>query len=480
MYTVPELNTWISGDCLPSRVELPDVIRDPNDDNPIQRGRASSPAQVEHAVAAAERVHRERSWQDLGVIGRGEYLETFATRLEAVSEQIAVLDAVNSGVPLAMTTLFARSLADTVRGARKLALDRGDAVELAAGSRTVRLRHLPWGPTALIIPWNAPSALMTKKMAYALAAGAPVIVKPSPAAPWSAQLIAAAAAQVFPPGVVSMLLGGADVGAALCGDRRVKAVSMTGSTATGQAIAALAAANLTKLRLELGSNNPVVVRADADIPATADALYRGMTKLNGQWCEAPRVVFAVGESYDGLLDALAGPVRDARLGASLDRRTEVGPQAFAARRTELEGQRAALVAGGRQLVAQAAAPERGAFVGPTLLRGAGADLPGEVFGPMLTVEPVDSDAEALRRANAVGGGLAGYVFGTDVEAAMTVGGQLIAGEVKINGTSLLDMADESAQSFFGLSGLGGHGDRDVLAFYSGKQVLGEDLAEAAL
>jgi len=478
--TVPDLHTWVAGHRHDSPVTLSDDICDPNDGSPVQRNRASSPHQVDDAIIAATGVHQDRSWQALGVEGRGDHLHAFADRLDALTDQIAELDAVNSGVPISITTLFADSLGATVRGARALANERGDDIGLAADGRPVRLRFVPWGPTALIIPWNAPSALMVKKMSYALAAGAPVIVKPSPAAPWSAELIAAVASEVFPPGVFGMVLGGADIGARLCADARVKAVSMTGSTTTGRAIAAATAPNLTQLRLELGSNNPVIVRSDADIPVAAQSIYAGMTKLNGQWCEAPRAIFATRGVYDRLVDSLAELVTHAELGCSTDASTVIGPQAFTARRRELERQRAALIEAGWQQIAAAPAPDRGAFFGPTLIGGASGDLPGEVFGPMVTVERVDSDDDAIARANAVGGGLAAYVFGADVEEALSVGSCLIAGEVKINGTSLLDMADESAQSFFGLSGVGGHGDRDVLAFYTGKQVVGQDMTDAPL
>ena len=476
----PALETWIDGRAEASEVDDGTWLCDPNDGRRVQPSRSSSADQVSRALAVAAATHADGAWAAAGVAGRAGALGAFADALDAHAAAIAELDAVNTGVPISQTRLFAGSLGDTVRGAVALATERGDVTPLAADQGPVRLRRVPWGPTAVVVPWNAPSAIAVKKMAFALVSGNPVVVKPSPAAPWSAQLISAAAAATLPTGLVSTVLGGAAVGAALCADPRTKAITMTGSTPTGQAIAAAAAPHLTRLRLELSSTNPVVVRADADVAAAAQSLFDGMTKLNGQWCEAPRAVFALPEVHDALVEALGALVRAARPASSRDEATTIGPMAFADRQAELVAQRDALVAGGRSVAASAPVPEEGFFFGPTLVVGEGPALPGEVFGPMLTIESAATDAEAVARANAVAGGLAAYVFGADVEAALDLGTRLVGGEVKVNGTSLLDMAADSAQSFFGLSGIGGHGDRDVLEFYSGKQVVGRDLLDPPL
>lgn len=475
MYTPPDQLTWING--LGEQCALPTetMLADPNTGQDLQRLEASSFEQLDRAIAVAEGVHRDGWWRTGGVVARAGALERFADALAQRCEDIAVLDAVNTGVPVRVTRMFSASLAGTVRQAAALAVELGDEVALPAQQGPVRLRRVAWGPTALIIPWNAPSAIMVKKMAFALAAGAPVIVKPSPFAPWSAQVIAEAAAAALPPGVVGVVLGDGELGARLCADPRIKAISMTGSTNTGRAIARAAADNLTRLRLELGSTNPVVVCADADLAFAAQSLRDGMVKLNGQWCEAPRSVFVDQSVHDDLVEALSALVSKMSVGSSLDEATAVGPMAYRARRTELERQRAQLVTSGRRVVATIGVPPSGAFFGPTILDGAGADLGEEVFGPMLVVESCPSEREAVARANQVAGGLAAYVFSRDVDRGLALTGALYGGECKLNGTSVLDMSEESAQSFFGLSGIGGHGDRDVLQFYSGKQVAGVDL-----
>ena len=478
---LPELDTWIGGGRERSAVAVPAALHDPNNGEPLQALRSSSPEQVERAVEAAHRAHVLGLWSGLGLAGRAEKLRAVADAVDAIADRIAVLDSLNSGVPISRTRLFAGGLGDTVRQAVAIAEEAGEDRELPAEPGPVRLRRIPWGATALILPWNAPSFIATKKLAYALVAGNPVVVKPSPASPWSAELLMGAIESAdLPPGTVNLVLGDGDVGSALSGDARIRAISMTGSTPTGRLIAAAAAPNVTRLHLELGSNNPAVVRSDADVAATTRQLYDGMTKLNGQWCEAPRNVYVAPEVGDELVAALTELVETAQVGPSLDEATTIGPMAFRERRDALVAQRADFEAAGHRAVLAKQVPDDGWFFLPTVVLGDAVRVCGEVFGPMLTVEVVASDAEAVARANSTAGGLAAYVFGEDLAAAQAVGQQILAGEVKINGTSVLDMSPESAQSFFGTSGIGGHGDRDLLDFHSGKQVIGRDLVAPPL
>ena len=477
---LPSLDTWIGGRAEPSEVEETAYLHDPNTGEELRPQRSSSAGQVERALDLADRTHRSGDWARLSVEGRATYLLSFAEALDRRSDAIAELDAISSGVPLRYTRLFAGSLGDTVRGAITLALEAGDDRPLAAEQGPVRLRRVPWGPTALIVPWNAPAALAVKKAAFSLVAGATVILKPSPVSPTSAQLVAEAVAEAaLPAGVFGLVLGGGLVGEQICADSRIRAIAMTGSTATGRRIAATAAPRFARLRLELGSNNPVVVRRDADVEHTASSLLDGMTKLNGQWCEAPRNVFAHQDVYEPLVEALRERVLGQELGSSLDESTTHGPMAFRDHRDGLVAQRDRWLSDGHE-IAHGEEPTPGWFFAPTLVTGDGITVEDEVFGPMLTVEPVDSDERALARAEATAGGLAAYVFTEDVEAGLGIGARLTAGEVKVNGTSLLDMSPESAQSFFASSGLGGHGDRDVLEFYTGQQVVGLDLVDAPL
>ncbi len=472
---LPVSNTWIDGCPEPSAVSAAGTLHDPNTAARLADAPASSLGQLDRAVGAANAAHEAGAWRELGVAGRAPILERFADELDALAEDIARLDAVNSGVPIAVTRLFGGSNGDTVRDVVARSRAVGDSRRLDADHGEVRLHREPWGATALIMPWNAPSAMAVKKVAYALAAGATTVLKPSPASPWSTELVVEAAHRAgVPAGVVNLVYGGADIGAALVADPRIRAISMTGSTPTGRAIAAAAAPNFTRLRLELGSNNPAIVRADADVAATAAALVAGSMKLSGQWCEAPRRVIVHASLQGELVEALVTELGRLRIGSSLDEETTLGPVAFAARRAELEGQLAALEAAGARSLRVGEVPSNGWFFTPTLAEADAIDLDLEIFGPLLTVQPAASDADALRLANAGHVGLAGYVFSGDEDAARSLGRDIHAGEIKVNGTSVLDMAPDSAQSFFGASGIGGHGDADVLDFFSGVRVVGVD------
>jgi len=141
---------------------------------------------------------------------------------------------------------------------------------------------------------------------------------------------------------------------------------------------------------------------------------------------------------------------------------------------ELHAQRDELVAAGARAIETTTIPDSGWFVSPTVLVADTLTLNSEMFGPMITVQPVDDDDHAVRLANSGQFGLAGYVYSENLGEAYSLGARLIAGEVKVNGSSVLDLAEGSAQSFFAGSGIGGHGDTDVLEFFRGTQVLGVD------
>ncbi len=411
-------------------------------------------------------------------------LDRFAEELRALHDDIATADALNSGVPISVTHGFADGIVDVVTDVADRLRRRGDSVQADSGDRDVVKTRVPWGPAALILPWNAPAFMVTKKLAYALAAGATTVIKPSSFSPWSAQLVVAAAHRAgFPAGSVNLVTGSGSIGRALVSDPRIRAISMTGSTPTGKAIAAAAGANLTRVQLELGSNNPAIVLADADLDVTASQLVSGVTKLSGQWCEAPRRVYAHRDVFEPLVAALAERVDQLQVGSSLDEASEVGPLAYPARVAELTAQLAALEAQGASvhraaggLRAVEAAPAGACFFPPTIVSGEGLELEDEVFGPMLTVVPYDDETAALALANSGSYGLAGYVFTRDEARGLALGLALDAGEVKVNGTSVLDMASDSAQGFFAQSGLGGHGNDEVLEFFTGWRIVGTDAA----
>jgi betaine-aldehyde dehydrogenase len=460
-----------------------------NPDTGTEIGRAanSTPETIDAAIAAAARVHSSSTWARLTSADRSQVLYEIADRMALIAEETAIADAIDSGVPIAVTRMFAAALPEILRDAANHATSLLGEHVLPSPGGEAHLLRVPWGPAAVLAPFNAPAFTAVKKTAYALAAGCPVILKPSPHAPHAAALFAAVVAAAMasrdaPAGLFQLVHGDAAAGLQLASDRRVRCLTFTGSRAAGRAVAAAAASDLKALQLECGSNNPAIVRADADVDAAARALAAGFTKLNGQWCERPGTVFVSAELHDQLLQALLHHLEELQPGACLDEATTFGPQAHQHQAATVDSAIARLEA--RGAVAHRVFADResmGSFRGPTVIIGADpAATADEIFGPVLVLHSVHDDAEALGLSNALEGGLAGYVFTRDLPAGVALGRNIAAGEVKINGTSVLDLTPESAQSFWTGSGVGGHGNADLIRFFTGIRIVGPDLPNAAL
>jgi phenylacetaldehyde dehydrogenase len=473
-----ELLDLVDGSWVPPANQLPTQLHNQLTREPVQQQAESSPEQVDAAIAAAWRTH-------LGDPGgadpatRTAALTRCAEIVETHAADIAEQDSRDSGVPISITRLFAGALADTFRAAAGHVPDLAETV-LDPDSRRVRLHRLPLGPAAVLAPWNAPTAVAAKKAAYAWAAGAPVIVKPSPWAPHGTRIVvevmAAAAAETgLPTAAIQLVHGGAAVGQQLAADARVRAMSVTGGRAGGRAVAAAAASNLKSLQLELGSNNPALVLPDADLPVTIRRLSGASTFLNGAWCESPGNVYAPADLVDDLVDGLLATVGRLAAGDPLDDATTFGPQAHVQQHAELLGRLQTLRAAGASIAATTV-PDGGYWFAPTVVRHAPQELTqDEIFGPVLVVHSYRDLDDAVARLPGLATGLAAYLFTQDIEAGMALGRLLPAGEVKLNGGSVLDLSPHSEQEFWYGSGVGGHGDRRLAEFFTGARIVGQDV-----
>lgn len=318
-------------------------------------------------------------------------------------------------------------------------------------------------------------------MASALAAGCPVILKPSEWAPGGSQIVAEVLAEAIanlglPQAVFQLVHGAARVGAQVVGDPRIRAVSFTGGGSGGRAVAAAVAPNFTPLQLELGGHNPAVVLEDADVAQTAAALAEGMTRLNGQWCEAPGKVLVHASLHDALVDALLDELSKLTIGHCLEGATDVGPLAHASHRDHFTARIDDVTGrGGIALTANDLPEPGGSFLPPNLVVGNDAtDSTGELFGPVVSVHSMTIDEEALTAAAGPETGLAGFIFGADTEHALSAAARIPAGEIRINGCKLLDLAVDSEQTFRNSAGIGGHEPTDMVRFFQGSQVVGVD------
>lgn len=467
---------WRSAPAIPGRWNT-----DPNTGDVVHAMATTAAPDVEQALSAADELHRAGTWQDVPALERAAVLRRVADALADRVEEIAHADSLTSGVPVSTTRAVAGFIPGRFRAAADDCLAYPRTRTLPANGREVRLLRLPWGPAAVLTPWNAPSFIAASKIASALSAGCPVLFKPSEYAAATARPLAEAIRAAIdgvglPVAAFQVLHGAGDVGAALATDRRVKVVCFTGGQAAGRSIARAAAERFTPVQLELGGNNPVLVLRDADVAATAASLARGMTLLNGQWCEGPGKVLVHREVAADLVDALRTELAQVRMGHSLDAGTTVGPLAHAGHRDLVRDRIESLRDRGAEIVRPITAPSGGgSFLAPVLAVGADpADATDELFGPAVSVHAVASDEDALLTANADPSGLDAYVYGTDLDHALRIGERVVCGEIRLNGAHLADLGDGSAQGFWGGSGVGGHGPAESVRVFSGDRVVGVD------
>jgi acyl-CoA reductase-like NAD-dependent aldehyde dehydrogenase len=329
-----------------------------------------------------------------------------------------------------------------------------------------------WGA---IVPWNYPLLLLAWKLAPALAAGNAVVAKPSELTPLSTLMLAECFADL-PAGVVSLVAGAGDVGAALVEDERVDGVAFTGSVATGKKVAAACAQRVARMNLEMGGKDPFIVCADVgtDVAVAARGGAWAAYLNAGQVCTSAERFYVQREVYDDFLDAFVAHARELRVGDPLDSATDVGPMVSGPQRAKVEAQVAAAVDAGAELVVggDRAGHERGHFYAPAVVTGAPAStdlLREETFGPVAPIVPVGSLDEAIELANSTPFGLGANVYTRDLETAVRCLREIRAGTVWINDP----LTDNDAGPFGGFkqSGFGRElGQEGLEAFQETKHV----------
>lgn len=462
-------------------------LHDPNTGEIRQPKRDTFQSDVEKALVATRRFFESGSDGNIPLDLRVEIINAVADEVDRRQEEFAVQDSINMGAPIKTSRIIASALGNRVRACVEDAVQLGEFINLNRDPRPVRLLRKPIGPALIIAPWNAPTFTIVGKVASALLAGCPVILKPSENAPSGCQifseiLIAEIESRCLDSAFFQLVHGDSAVGEKLTSDPRIEAISFTGGISAGRSVAIAAAMNLNVVQMELGSYNPAIVRSDADVAASAASLIQGMTRLNGQWCESPGKIFVHEDIYKPFIEAMRAELEKIRVGHALDADTQVGPIAFKAQLEMLKQEIARLIElGGTLVTAEPLSDLDGWFLAPGIIIGVPADqATSELFGPIATVHTYKDDAEALAGANAPQGGLDAFVFSSDIEAAMALGSKIRAGEVRINGTFMSDLADGSRQTFWGMSGIGGHGPKSGVRFFLGDRVVGLDRKDCLL
>ncbi len=467
-----ELLNYIEGNWESPAARLAHDIRDANSGEFIARQLGSGAGQIDQAVAAAESIHRAGGWRELAAAKRAGKLLAIADALSELARDIAGVDAITTGVPIAQTRQLAQIPALAFRRAAALAVEPSRERRRA----NFDFERLPLGPALVIAPWNAPAGIASHKIASALAAGCPVLFKPSEWSPLSGQLIARAISGAgLPPGAFQLLHGDGGTGAALTEDDRVAAVSFTGGLAAGRAVAASCAHRMRPAQLELGGNNPLVVLADANPAEVAGAVRVLLSTLNGQWCRAPGRIIAPNSMLDQLLDLAIAALDGLRIGSSLRDDTQLGPLAHRAHRDSVLAAVKRCEALGGVAHRCGELPELGGwFAQPTLVSGLRSELAlDEIFGPVATVHGYADIEQALVLANEPPYGLAAYVFGSGKQA-LEVARQLDAGTVKVNLATLFGPDPDAPRPVWKLSGIGAEGTRETFGFFRGSRVIAVD------
>lgn len=378
-------------------------------------------------------------WRALSGRARGEYLRKMADALERRSADIARLITLENGKPLAQSAGEVAMAADHLRWfAEEARRVYGRTVPHQADGKRHVIVKTPIGVVGAISPWNFPLVLAVRKIAPALAAGCPVVLKPASATPLCALAFAEAAEQAgLPPGVFQVVLGRAsEIAAEFLENPLCRKVSFTGSTEVGQSLIRGAAGGIKPLSLELGGHAPALVFADADLDKAAEGVSIAKFRNTGQSCIAANRVYVERPVYPQFLEKLAAKARAMKVGDGLQPDVQVGPlineEGLAKALAHIDdavGRGARVVCGGRR------AGTRGWYLEPTVLADvpdAAACMSEETFAPVAPVCPFDSEEEAVRRANASPYGLCAYVFTTNLSRGFRLMESLEAGTIGLN------------------------------------------------
>ena len=449
-------------------------VRDPATGAVLAQVANLGAAETQAAIAAANRAWP--AWRALPAKARSAILMKWFHLLHQHADDLARIMTAEQGKPLAEAKgevgYGASFLEWFAEEGRRI---YGETVPSTDPSKRFLVLKQAVGVCAAITPWNFPIAMITRKVAPALAAGCPVLIKPAEATPLSALAVAELAQRAgMPPGVLNVITADADrsieVGQALCASDVVRHLSFTGSTEVGRILMKQCAPTVKKLSLELGGNAPFIVFDDADLDAAVEGALVSKYRNAGQTCVCANRLYAQADIYERFVEKLTAKVAEMRVGNGFDAGVTQGPliddQALA-KVEELLGDAIAKGAQVRTGGQRAVVPGgQGAFFQPTVLSNVNATMRvarEEIFGPVAPVFKFDTEAEAIALANDTEFGLASYFFSRDIGRIWRVSEGLEYGMVGVN-TGVISTCEVP---FGGVkqSGLGREGARQGIEDY---------------
>ncbi|WP_179506125.1 MULTISPECIES: aldehyde dehydrogenase family protein [unclassified Sphingomonas] len=403
---------------------------------------------VDRAVAAA-RAAFEGPWRRMKPAERQRIMLRLADLVEEHYEELALLDTLDLGAPLSRTVLGKARAGGLLRYyAGQATLLSGDTLpNSAAGDVLSHTLKEPIGVVAAINPWNGPIGMSVWKAGPVLASGCTLVMKPAEQTPLSALRFGELCLEAgVPAGVINILTGLGDAGAALSSHPGIDKIAFTGSTGVGEKILHAAASTMKRVSVELGGKSPNIVFADADLDKAVPAAAMAVFANSGQICSAGTRLFVQREIHDEFMARLADFTRTIRVGDPLDPATQIGPVVSATQMDKILGfmqgagqEGAQALVGGARMAG--AGLEDGFFIEPTIFTGVTDEMTiarEEIFGPVLSAFAFDTEEEVLKRANATPFGLGSGVWTRNLSTAHRMARGIQAGSVWINCYQMLD------------------------------------------